>query len=215
MKNRIKVLLVDDHAVVRAGFRLLLQAEAHIEVIAEAERGEQACQLYQEKKPDVVVLDLSMPGIGGLETLRRICSRDSEANILVFSVHHEMVYVNRALSAGARGYISKNSAPAILVAALETIADGQTYIEQGLLKNHLAFTGHQGEYRALIDALSPREFDVFRLLAKGMTIQKIADELCLSYKTVANYGTQIKTKLQVSTVAELAHIAMVLALFND
>ncbi|MFZ2312428.1 MAG: response regulator transcription factor, partial [Methylobacter sp.] len=117
MRNRIKVILVDDHAVVRAGFRLLLSTEDSIEVIAEAERGEAACQLYLEQRPDVMVLDLSMPGIGGLESIRRICNRDSTARILVFSVHDEMVYVDRAMNAGAKGYITKNSAPGILVEA--------------------------------------------------------------------------------------------------
>jgi len=214
MKNKIKVILVDDHAVVRAGFRMLLSAEADIDVIAEAERGEAACQLYLEQQPDVLVLDLSMPGIGGLETIRRICNRDSDARILVFSVHDEMVYVDRAMNAGAKGYITKNSAPEILVTAIQKIAAGEIYIEQGLIKN----TSRQNtaaDYQTIIATLSPREFDVFLLLAKGLTAHKIADELCLGYKTVANYGTQIRSKLQVSSVAELAHIAMVLGVMKN
>lgn len=214
MKEKIKVILVDDHAVVRAGFRLLLSSVDHIDVIAEAERGEQACQLYLDKRPDVIVLDLSMPGIGGLESIRRILLRDSTAKILVFSVHDELVYVNRALSAGAKGYITKNTAPAILMEAIEKIAAGETYIEQGLREN-LPAQNNESNYRALIDSLSAREFDVFRLLSKGLTIHKISDELCLGYKTVANYGTQIKSKLKVSTTAELAHIAMVLGVMKS
>ncbi|WAK02860.1 response regulator [Methylobacter sp. YRD-M1] len=213
MKEKIKVILVDDHAVVRAGFRLLLSSVDHIDVIAEAERGEQACQLYLDKKPDVIVLDLSMPGIGGLESIRRILLRDNAAKILVFSVHDELVYVNRALAAGAKGYITKNTAPAILVEAIDKIAAGETYIEQGL-RESLPERNKDSDYRALIDSLSAREFDVFRLLAKGLTLHKIADELCLGYKTVANYGTQIKSKLKVSTTAELAHIAMVLGIMK-
>ena len=113
MKEPIKVILVDDHAVVRAGFRMLLSTEQTIEVIAEAERGEAACQLYLDKQPDVMVLDLSMPGIGGLESIRRICNRDSKAKILVFSVHDEWVYVERAMNAGAKGYITKHAHPDI------------------------------------------------------------------------------------------------------
>jgi DNA-binding NarL/FixJ family response regulator len=214
MKNRIKVILVDDHAVVRAGFRLLLSTAEDIDVIDEAERGEQACQLYLEKQPDVMVLDISMPGIGGLETIRRICSRDSQAKILVFSVHDEMVYVNRAMNAGAKGYITKSSAPGILVTAIRKIADGDCYIEQGLLKSS-PMLNNEVNYRTLIDSLSAREFDVFLLLAKGLTVHKVADELCLGYKTVANYGTQIKSKLNVSTVAELAHIAMALGVMKN
>ena len=213
MKELIKVILVDDHAVVRAGFRMLLLTAEYIEVIAEAERGEQACQLYLDMRPDVMVLDLSMPGIGGLESIRRICGRDAAARILVFSVHDESVYVNRALNAGAKGYITKNSAPVILVEAIQKIADGDIYIEQGLMKNRPALN-HENAYRALIESLSVKEFDVFLLLAKGLTVQKAAHELCLGYKTVANYGTQIRSKLNVATVAELAHIAMVLGVIK-
>lgn len=211
MNNTIKVILVDDHAVVRAGFRMLLSAEADIDVIAEADRGEAACQLYLEQQPDVLVLDLSMPGIGGLESIRRICNRDSSAKILVFSVHDEMVYVDRAMSAGARGYITKNSAPDILVSAIQQIAAGEIYIEQGLMKNRPLLQ----DYQTIVDSLSAREFDVFLLLAKGLTAHKIADELCLGYKTVANYGTQIRSKLKVSSVAELAHIALVLGMMKN
>lgn len=214
MNDKIKVILVDDHAVVRAGFRLLLSAEADIDVIAEAERGEAACQLYMEQQPDVMVLDLSMPGIGGLESIRRICNRDSDARILVFSVHDEMVYVDRAIKAGAKGYITKNSAPEILVTAIHKIALGEIYIEQGLMKN-LPLQNSETDYQTIVHALSAREFDVFLLLAKGLTAHKIAEELCLGYKTVANYGTQIRSKLNVSSAAELAHIAIVLGMMKN
>jgi len=215
LKSRIKVILVDDHAVVRAGFRMLLSTEDTIEVIAEAERGEQACQLYLEKQPDVMVLDLSMPGIGGLETIRRICNRDTNARVLVFSVHNERVYVDRAISAGAKGYITKHAHPEILIAAIQKIAEGEVYIEQSLIRDKRALTSdgletNETDYKTIIESLSAREFDVFLLLAKGLTAHKIADELCLGYKTVANYGTQIRSKLKVSSVAELAHIAIVL-----
>ncbi len=208
----IKVLLVDDHAVVRAGFKLLLTAAIpNIEVVAEADRGEQAIQLYQIHQPDIIIMDLSMPGIGGLETIRRIMQRDESANILVFSVHDEQVYVHRALNAGAKGYITKNSAPEILPEAIDSILQGKAYIEQGLIKEN---TDHSSPYnhQEIINDFSAREFDIFRLLAKGLTTHKIADELCLGYKTVANYVTQIKKKLYITTVAELAHIAIMLGI---
>ncbi len=211
--NKIKVILVDDHAVVRAGFRMLLAVQENIEVIAEAERGEQACKLYFEKQPDVMVLDLSMPGIGGLESIRRICYQTPAAKLLVFSVHNELVYINRAMLAGASGYITKNSAPEILPEAIQVIATGDIYIEQGL-----SIQPAQGDtpvYQNIIETLSPREFDVFRLLAQGLTVQHAALELCISYKTAANYGTQIKTKLKVSTVAELAHIAVLIGVIKN
>lgn len=213
MNTKIKVILVDDHAVVRAGFRMLLAASESIEVIAEAERGEQAIQLAQEHSADVIVMDLSMPGLGGLETIRRICQRDEQAKILVFSVHDEMVYIDRAMVAGARGYISKNSAPAMLPEAIEKVARGELFIEAGLVKERPG-QAEAIDYQAIINAFTAREFDVFCLLAKGLTVHKVADELCLGYKTAANYGTQIRAKLDVSTLAELAHIAVMLGLLQ-
>lgn len=210
----LKIILVDDHAVVRAGFQMLLADENAIEVIAVAERGEQACQLYFELHPDVLVLDLSMPGIGGLETIRRICHRDPEAKIVVFSVHDERVYLERAINAGAKGYITKNSAPEILVEAIQSAAVNKIYIEQSL-KPSVAPFHSESTYRSTVDSLSAREFDVFLLLAKGLTVHKIAQELCLGYKTVANYGTQIRNKFNVSTVAELANIATALGILKQ
>ncbi len=220
MNTPIKIILVDDHAIVRAGFRMLLATEDTINVIAEAERGEQACQLYNELQPDVMVMDLSMSGIGGLEAIRRICHRDSNAKILVFSVHDESVYIDRAINAGAKGYISKNAHPDILIEAIQSVAVGDLYIEHGLIKQQLPVSTNQlpsGEtdYKAIIESLSAREFDVFLLLAKGYTAHKIADELCLGYKTIANYGTQVKSKLKVSTVAELVHIAILLDMIKN
>ncbi len=205
--NKIKVILVDDHAIVRAGFRMLLSTSNQIDVIAEAERGEQAIQLAMEKPATVIIMDLSMPGIGGLEAIRRISERNPEIKILVFSVHDEQVYIQRALDAGAKGYVNKNSAPDILIEAVKHIAKGHQYIEQGLIKNGSSQKSELN-YQKIISDFTPREFDVFILLSKGMTIHKIADELCLGYKTIANYSTQIKKKLQVSTLAELAHIAI-------
>lgn len=207
MSNKIKIILVDDHAVVRAGFRMLLAAGDSVEVIGEAERGEEAIQLYQDLKPDMLVMDLSMPGIGGLETIRRILQRDAGARILVFSVHHEQVYVSRALNAGAQGYITKSSAAEILSAAIEAIMQGQRFVEKGLIKQTSENTT-RSDHQSIIAEFSSREFDVFGLLAQGMTVHKIADQLCLGHKTVANYATQIKKKLRVNTTAELAHIAV-------
>lgn len=203
----IRVLLVDDHAVVRAGFRLLLASVESIEVVAEAGRCEEACKLYEEWRPDVVVMDLSMPGIGGLEGIRRITARDPAAKVLVFSIHDEKVYVDRALAAGAKGYITKNSAPENLITAVQAIAGGNTYVEAGL-KTSGALPAEQEDYQNLLATLTPKEFDVFRLLAKGQTTHEAANELCLGVKTVANYSTQVKAKLKANTAAELARIAI-------
>jgi DNA-binding NarL/FixJ family response regulator len=206
MKNKISIILVDDHAVVRAGFRMLLATQVAFEVIGEASRGEQAIQQYLELQPDIVVMDLSMPGFGGLETIRRIINRDNAALILVFSVHHEQVYVHRALSAGAKGYITKNSAPEILPEAIIAIIEGENYVEKGLIKTHGKGL-NPDNIQAIINGFSQREFDVFTLLAQGISVHKISEELCLGYKTVANYATQIKKKLQVDSLIALAQLA--------
>jgi two-component system invasion response regulator UvrY len=211
MNSKIKVMLVDDHMVVRAGFKLLLSASDSIEVIAEASRGEEAIQLYSQLQPDIVVMDLSMPGIGGLETIRRIVQRDHEALLLVFSVHHEQVYVSRAISAGAKGYITKNSAPVIINEAIMAILQGDCYIEQGLIKQSPT-AEPISDYHAIIQQFSPREFDVFKGLSQGLTVEKLALQLCLGKKTVANYATQVKKKLHVDTATELAHIAVSLGI---
>lgn len=212
--QKTTVILVDDHAVVRAGFRLLLATEENIEVIAEAEKGEQILQLYADSKPDVIVMDLSMAGIGGLEATRRLVSRYEEAKIIVFSVHHEKVYVQRAMNAGAKGYICKHAHPDVLITAIKKVAMGEIYIEPNLIDDtENAF--NSVNYQAIIDAFSPREFDVFLLLAKGLNAHQISDNLCISYKTAANYGTNIRSKLNVNSSAELAHIALSLNLMGQ
>jgi DNA-binding NarL/FixJ family response regulator len=205
--NRTRVLLVDDHAVVRAGYRLLLSQADSLEVVGEAERGEEACGVYLALKPDVVVMDLSMPGIGGIATIERIRARDASTRILVFSVHDELVYVVRALKAGARGYISKSSAPEILVTAVLRIAAGHHYIEPEIAQRLAIYKATGNDAMNRLNSLSAREFDVFCLLARGYTSRQVAEELRLGYKTVANYATLIKSKLDVSTSAEMARLA--------
>lgn len=207
--NKIKVLLVDDHAVVRAGFRLLLASDEKITVIAEAERAEQALMLYAQFQPDMVITDLSMPGIGGLELIRRLKQRDENAKVLVFSIHDEAVYVERAMNAGAMGYITKNSAADIMLEAVYEIAADNLYIEAGLISEQ-NLTAEALTPQTILNGLSAREFDIFCLLAKGLTAHEISEQLCLSYKTVANYSTQIKNKFKVSSVVELVHIAIAL-----
>ncbi|MCX7109355.1 MAG: response regulator transcription factor [Proteobacteria bacterium] len=215
MNRKITVMLVDDHAVVRAGYRLLLSQSSHIEIVREAERGEEACQYYAECKPDVVVMDLSMPGIGGLAAIRRIRTRDPEARILAFSVHDESVYAKRAMEAGATGYISKSCAPEILVEAVLAVARNERYIEREIAQR-LAMQELTGQdVAANLQTLSAREFDVFCLLAQGRTPREIAGELHLSYKTTANYSSLIKSKLGVNTSAEMARLALQQGIFKD
>jgi two-component system, NarL family, invasion response regulator UvrY len=212
--EKISVMLVDDHAVVRAGYRLLLSQSDHIEVVQEAERGEEACQYYAEVRPDVIVMDLSLPGIGGLAAIRRICGRDPQAKVLAFSMHDEPLYVLRAIEAGAKGYITKSCAPDTLVEAVGRIAAGDNYIEPEIAQR-LAMQTLSGTDATLLNSLSAREFDVFCLLARGYTTREVADELSLGYKTVANYATLIKNKLNVNTSAEMARLAFQHGIFKN
>lgn len=204
----IRVMLADDHAVVRAGYRVLLSQAANLQVVAEAESGEQACQCYADCKPDVVVMDLSMPGIGGLAATRRIRSRDGRARILIFSIHEELAYVNRAMEAGAKGYINKASAPDILLEAVLKIAEGGMYLEPELARR-LALRHCSGEYQeeGRLACLGAREFDVFCLLSQGCTTRQVAEELLMSQKTAANYASSIRNKLGINTTAEMARLA--------
>jgi two-component system invasion response regulator UvrY len=201
-----KVMLVDDHAVVRMGFRLLLQSTPDIEVIAEAESGAEACRLYPEKQPDVVVLDLSMPGIGGMEALHRIRAKHPEARILVLSAHDDAMHPKRVLEAGAAGYLSKRSAPEALIEALRQVAQGKIFLEPGMAQQ-LAVNQLTGQQNP-VDVLSPREFEVFKLLAQGKSVAEIAELLFLSPRTVGTHLYNIKQKLNASNSAEIALIAM-------
>jgi two-component system invasion response regulator UvrY len=200
--NPIRVLLVDDHPVVRTGFRRLLEVNTGV-VVAEAGSGEEAVQLYEETAPDVVVLDLSMPGMGGLETARRILARDGEARLLVFSVHDNEAMLSRALQAGVLGYLTKQSAPATLLEAVHAVAEGKMYIDPDLVGRALG--GGRG---GLLERLTPREFEVFRLLAEGHSVNDIAGILNISPKTAGVHHTRIMHKLEVSTSVQLVRLAM-------
>ena len=206
MTNPTRILLVDDHAVVRAGFKTLLENQGDLRVVAEAESGEAACRQFIEHAPDVVIMDLSMPGVGGIEAIRRIVSRQSDARVLVFSMHEDTVFVEQALQAGARGYIGKSSAPVVLVEAVRQVANGNLYIDPDIAQR-LAFQKTKGS-DSPFRALSTREFEIVCLLAEGLSVNAIANRLALSYKTVANYATQIKSKLEVATTAELTRLAI-------
>ena len=203
----IQVLLVDDHAVVRTGFRLLLQSQPDINVAAEAQSGEAACQLYAELTPDVVVMDLGMPGMGGLEALRRIRARNSAARILALSAHDDPMHARRALREGALGFLSKRSAPETLIEAIGTVAAGRRYIDPNLAQK-LALAEIEGATRSPIEQLSEREFEVFIRLAGGATVQKIADDLKLSASTIGTHLYNIKQKLGVVNQSELTLLAI-------
>ncbi len=201
----IRVLLVDDHAVVRAGNRHLLQAAADIEVVAEAGSGEEACQCFSAAAPDVVVMDLSMPGMGGLEALRRMRARNANARILVFTMHDDTVFPARALEAGASGYLTKSSPPEKLVEAVRAIARGRKYLGDDIAQR-LAIHRIHGD--TALSALSSREFEVFVRLAEGDAPAEIAERLHLDYKSVINIQTRIREKLGVQNTAQLVRLAV-------
>lgn len=203
----IRVLLVDDHAVVRTGFRLLLQAHPEISVVGEADSGENGCQRYLELTPDVVVMDLAMPGMGGLEALKRIRARHPHARVLALSAHDDPLHARRALREGARGFLSKRSAPEALIEAITTVAAGQRYIDVNLAQK-LALDDVEGGGKSPVERLSEREFEVFVRLAGGASVQRIAEDLKLSASTVGTHLYNIKQKLGVQNQAELTLIAI-------
>ncbi len=203
----IHVILIDDHAVVRMGFRLLLQSNKEISVIAEGDSGESACQLAQEYSPDVIVMDLAMPGMGGLEALRRIRARQPQTKVLALSAHDDLMHARRTLQEGALGFLSKRSAPETLLEAVITVAAGRRYIEPALAQK-LALAEFDGATRSPVDQLSEREFEVFVRLAGGATVQRIAQDLKLSGSTVGTHLYNIKQKLGVVNQSELTLIAI-------
>jgi len=206
MSDPVKVLLVDDHAVVRMGFKMLLESAADIKVVAEAENGEQAIKMYVEHQPDVVVMDITMPGIGGIEAIDRIMAKDNTARILVLSAHEDSVHPKRVLNAGAMGYLTKRSAAEELIKAIRTVASRKMYLEASVAQQ-MAIQQLSGEANP-VDVLSDREFEVFMSLAKGKTTNEIADTLCLSPRTVGTHLYNIKQKLNANNSAEIALIAM-------
>jgi two-component system, NarL family, invasion response regulator UvrY len=203
----IRVLLVDDHAVVRVGFKLLLQTASDVNVVAEAESGEQACQLYGDCSADIVIMDISMPGMGGLEALRRIRLRHSEARVLALSAHDDVMHAQRALKQGALGFLSKRSAPEVLLEAVRTVAAGRRYLDAKIAQE-IALTGIECDGASLVERLSEREFEVFLRLAKGATVERIAKDLSLSSSTVGTHLYNVKQKLGAVNQSELTLLAL-------
>lgn len=202
----MRVMLVDDHAVVRMGFKLLLESSIDLRVVAECGSGEEALRAYPEVNPDVLVLDLSMPGIGGLETVTRLLGKFPAARILVLSAHGDTLHARRALKAGALGYLSKRSAAEELMRAIRQVQRRKIYIEPALAQQ-LAIQEVSGG-RSPVEVLSDKEFKVFIALARGESVAEIAAVMHLSPRTVGTHLYNIKQKLGAGNQAEIALIAM-------
>ena len=202
----MKVMLVDDHAVVRMGFKLLLQACADIEVVAEADSGEAACQLVDASLPDVVVMDIAMAGMGGIEAIKRLLAKNPKLRILALSAHEDTSHPKRALQAGALGYLSKRSAPDVLIDAIRIVAKGQGYLDAQIAQR-IAVQGIHGD-QGPMEKLSAREFEVFAQLARGQSVAQISDALKLSNSTVGTHLYNIKQKLGLTNQAEMTLLAV-------
>lgn len=200
----MRFLLVDDHAVVRSGLRRLLAALPGVE-ISEAAEGRAALAAVRAEQPDVVLLDLNLPGLGGLELLRRVLLEHPAARVMVLSMHAEALYAARALGAGAVGYLSKNASPEELLDAIRRVTAGGRYIENEIAQElalQAAATGNPAE------RLTSRDLEILRLLGSGQSLAQIADALGVSYKTVANACSGIKAKLGVARTGDLVRLSI-------
>jgi DNA-binding NarL/FixJ family response regulator len=204
----MKVLLVDDHTVVRSGLRALLTSTTDIEVL-EAANGRDALARLRQDRPDLILLDLNLPGMGGLELLRRLLLEDKAARILVLSMHTEPFYVGRAMQLGALGYLSKHASAQELLNAVRRVAEGRHYIENEIAQELALRAVSPGDD---LQDLSERELEIMRLLAEGLGLAEIADALGIGYKTVANACSHIKAKLGVTRTNDLVRLAMTLGI---
>jgi two-component system, NarL family, invasion response regulator UvrY len=198
-------MIADDHAMLRQGLRTLLEQANH-QVTTDALNGEEACLLVEKHHPELLILDLDMPGIGGLETLKRILHRKPQMRVLVFSMHDDCIYATRAIQAGARGYVTKTEPPEVVLEAVQKILRGGRFINNELAQNLSMY--HLESQENPIQKLSPREFEVFRRIAQGEALAAIAKGMHIGYKTVANIQTSVRQKLGVETTGQLVHIAV-------
>ncbi len=203
--DAITVMLVDDHPVVRDGYRRLLESYPGITVVAEADDGETACTQYAEVHPDIVVLDLNMPGIGGLETIRRLRAKDSKAKILMFTMHESKVMVNRALEAGAAGYLMKSSPAEEMVEAVRQVFVGKTFLDHDLPADIQRAPLSDNDP---LNILTKREYQIFCVLAEGRSVSEIAQVISISPKTVGVHQTNLMNKLKLKNAAELTRLAI-------
>jgi two-component system, NarL family, invasion response regulator UvrY len=202
----ISILLVDDHPIVRQGYRRVLEHQSDFRVVAEADSATNAYSAFKTHVPDIVVMDISMPGTSGLEAVRNIRSRNDRAGILVFSMHSEPAQVKAAFKAGANGYVTKSSEPATLIRAIRAVARGERAISDDIA--HVLAAESLSSSRSALDVLGEREIEILRQIAAGATKEQIAANLNLSMKTVQNYHYLVKAKTGMRTDAQLVRLAV-------
>jgi len=213
MNTPVSVLLVDDHAIVREGYRRLLARQPTISVAGEAGSGAEAYALFVRLRPDIVIMDITLPGASGIEVMRRMLRQHPQTRVLIFSMHDDVIFARRALQAGAKGFISKSSAPNQLVEAVLKIASGEGFVSPAVAQKMAL---HQAVSDASsIEGLTAREFEVLQALARGKSIKAIASTLGLTPKTVANHQSVIKQKLQAETTFQLLKVAEQLGLSRE
>jgi len=211
--STINIILADDHAVLRSGLRLMLNTQEDLEVVGEAANGEEAILLCREKKPDIILLDLNMPGLSGLDAIEDIKRDNPGIKILVLTMHDDEGYLKRVLKSGCSGYILKRAADVELISAIRTVYRGEVFVDLSLVK-HLVndFIGpkdsDEKQHVKTVGTLSERENEVLKLIALGYTNRQIADELFLSVKTVETHKSKIKEKLNIRSRSDLVRYAM-------
>ena len=204
--HSVSILLADDHVVVRAGVKRLLEQDTRFLVVAEADSGESAYQLFGDHLPDITIMDLNMPGMGGMEAIGRIMMRYPSAKILVLSMHENAAFASQALKAGAKGYLTKNGLADELINALDSLMKNQSYVN-AIISQQIAQQFLNTNENPL-NILSAREFEIFRLIAEGIDNNDIANKMNISPKTVANYQTSIKQKLNLNNPVEMVRLAI-------
>jgi DNA-binding NarL/FixJ family response regulator len=204
--SRIRILLADDHAVVRQGFKLILNSQPDMEIVGEAGDGREAVELTEKLKPDVVVMDVAMPGLNGIEATRRVADSVPHARVIALSMHKDSVYVREVLRAGARGYLLKESGAGDLVSAVRAVARGEGYLSPGV--SNAVLDDYRRHVTNPIDLLTSREREVLQMLAEGKTNKEIATVLNLSVYTVDAHRGRIMEKLNLHSINELVRFAV-------
>jgi DNA-binding NarL/FixJ family response regulator len=204
----IRCLLADDHALVRAGFRSMLEGIDDVEVVAEANNGRDALRLVEQHRPDVVLMDIAMPGLNGLEAVEQAKIDYPDVHIVVLSMHANEEYILRALNAGAAGYVLKDSDPAELPLAIRAARRNETYLSPAVSKQVADYVRRTGGSETLFDALTPRQREVLQLIAEGCTNREIAHRLDISVKTVESHRTRLMNRLGIHDIAGLVRYAI-------